>query len=276
MGAVALAFLVTGYQTALFVHRAATLSIVAGQDRPDTVYVIERVPQAGPPDTLPRRTVTRRQAPHRAEATAVRRQYTPRRYESFRFNPNTVSVEDMMRLGLSRKQAESIERYRSKGGRFARKEDFAKSYVVSDSLYVRLAPYIDIPPVDLNQADSAAFEALPGIGPWFAARMVAYRKELKGYSYKEQLMDIWHFDEEKYRGLEDLVTVGPCPGYPLWTLPEDSLRLHPYLDRHTAHAIILYRESTPPQEHTIQALLGARILGEGQAAKLARCRIAAE
>ena len=276
MGAVALAFLVTGYQTALFVHRAATISIVAGQDRPDTVYVIERVPQAGPPDTLPRRTVTLRQAPHRAEATAVRRQYTPQRYESFRFNPNTVSVEDMMRLGLSRKQAESIERYRSKGGRYARKEDFAKSYVVSDSLYARLAPYIDIPLVDLNQADSAAFEALPGIGPWFAARMVAYRKELKGYSYKEQLMDIWHFDEEKYRGLEDLVTVGPCPGYPLWTLPEDSHRLHPYLDRHTAHALVLYRESTPPQEHTLQALLSARILEEGQAAKLARCRIAAE
>ena len=39
-----------------------------------------------------------------------------RTYESFAFDPNTVSVADLQRLGLSERQAESIENYRSKGG----------------------------------------------------------------------------------------------------------------------------------------------------------------
>ena len=74
--------------------------------------------------------------------------------------------------------------YRNKGGKFRRKSDFARSFVVSDSIYKRLEPYIDIPLIDLNLADSAAFDSLPGIGGWFASKMLAYRKELGGYSYK--------------------------------------------------------------------------------------------
>jgi DNA uptake protein ComE-like DNA-binding protein len=50
--------------------------------------------------------------------------------------------------------------------------------------------------VDLNLADSAAFDALPGIGGWFASKMIEHRKALGGYSYKEQLMDIYRFDQE--------------------------------------------------------------------------------
>ena len=37
MGAVALAFLAIGYQTALFVHRATQLHILAAKEAPDTV-----------------------------------------------------------------------------------------------------------------------------------------------------------------------------------------------------------------------------------------------
>ena len=40
-GAIALAFLVIGYQTALFVHKAAVLDIIAKQEKPDTVFVVE-------------------------------------------------------------------------------------------------------------------------------------------------------------------------------------------------------------------------------------------
>ena len=84
--------------------------------------------------------------------------------------------------------------------------------MVSDSVYKRLEAYIDIPLLDLNLADSADFDGLPGIGGYFASRMVEYRRRLGGYySYKEQLMDIYNFDKEKYDGLADLVTIAACP-----------------------------------------------------------------
>ena len=63
----------------------------------------------------------------------------------FPFNPNTVSLDSLTLLGFSVKQAQTILRYREKGGRFRRKEDFAKIYTVSPEMYERLAPFITIP-----------------------------------------------------------------------------------------------------------------------------------
>ena len=128
-----------------------------------------------------------------------------------------------------------------------------------------------IPKVDLNTADSAAFDALPGIGPCYAARMVSYRRELGGYSYPEQLMDIWKFDREKYEGLSNLITVLKPYRYPLWTLPEDSLKLHPYIRSHAAHGIVLFRQASPVSDWTVDRLVAAGILDPGQGAKLDRC-----
>ena len=261
MGVIALVFLMVGYQTAMFIHRAAVVKIAANRDRPDTVYVYS--------DTS---LVVRKNTAHSPHVSAVRRQVPYRKVESFRFNPNTVSVEDLCRLGFTVKQAESIDNYRKKGGKFRRKEDFAKSYVVSDSVYDRLEPYISIPLIDLNQADSAAFDSLPGIGGWFAAKIIEYRQTLGGYSFKEQLMDIYRFDQEKFDALSDLVTVSAPYSYPLWTLPADSLRRHPYIgDYETARSIVLYRENNPIDLWTVRHMEEAGILSAKNALKLGRC-----
>lgn len=285
IGVVAVVFLAVGYQTALFIHRAAVLKVVADRDMPDTVYVFESMSEPseaqsenpsfqGSGEPVRKRTTVRRNASHHPLAESVRSNFPVRKVENFPFDPNTVTVDELCRLGFSLKQAQSIDNYRIKGGRFRRKEDFAKSYVVSDSIFRRLEPYIDIPLVDLNLADSADFDALPGIGGWFASAMVRHRNELGGYSYKEQLMDIWRFDSGKYSMLEDLVTVseeGKTP-YPLWSLPADSLRKHPYVGGYeTARSIVLYRENNPPEAWTVDGLLAAGVLSEEAAGKLSRC-----
>ena len=285
-GVVSLAFMIIGYQVALFVHRASLVRILANRDRPDTVYLWREAPAGIPvsgsgserepaasgeaaPQTV---RIARNPDPATRE---VYRQHAPRRVENFVFDPNTVSVEDLQRLGFSERQAQSIDNYRQKGGRFRRPSDFAASFVVADSVYQRLEPYIRIPKIDINRGDSAAFETLPGIGPYYAARMVSYRQELGGYSYPEQLMDIYRFDEARYRGLEDLIACSPAPAFRLWELGADSLRLHPYIrNAQTARAIVLFRDHTPPGEWSVQALAAAGILPDSTAAKLARCRIA--
>ena len=224
--------------------------------------------------SVPSARTTRRNAVHAPLAERIREEKPRRQVESFRFDPNTVSVEDLQRLGFSPKQAASIDNYRSKGGRFRRKEDFAKSYVVADSVYRRLEAYIDIPLLDINRADSAAFDALPGIGGYFAAKMVAYRRQLGGYSCKEQLMEIYHFDRERFDGLKELICVGEAPAFRLWTLPADSLRLHPHIRSwQTARAIVLYRENNAKEALTLAGLREAGILSEEQAEGLGRCRI---
>ena len=208
-GAIALLFLIIGYEAALFMHRAAVLHLAANRDRPDTVYVL--VPSGPERDssTAKERSVVRKEPPRQEAVMEVREKAAPRKVENFRFNPNTASVEDLQRLGFSRKQAQVIENYRLKGGRFARKKDFAKSFVVADSVYARLEPYIDIPLIDLNRADSAQLLALPGIGPYFAGKIVRYRQKIKGYTSVDQLLEIYRFDQEKLDGIRDLITVSP-------------------------------------------------------------------
>lgn len=283
MGVVALVFLVIGYQVALFLHKSAVLKIEANRDVPDTVYVYKGSDRQNivsddgvRGQDLSDETIVRKVSAHSPRATSVRENLPRKKVESFRFDPNTVSHDDLCRLGFSSRQAHSIISYRQKGGRFRRKTDFAKSYVVADSVYARLEPFIDIPLLDLNLADSADFDALPGIGGWFASRIVAHRTALRGYSYKEQLMDIWKFDRQKFDALSDLVTVGldNVTPYPLWTLPADSLRNHPYIRNHeTARAIVLFRENTPREQWSVSEIEKNGILDPEYAGKLSRCKI---
>ena len=284
MGVIALVFLIIGYQTALFLHNAAVTRIAANRDAPDTVYIYngvvgrasEYAKDTVSSDVESRVMVERKQAYHPPRSETIRRNLPYRRVESFRFDPNTVSVEDLCRLGFTLKQAQSIDNYRRKGGRFARKSDFAESFVVSDSIYRRLESFIDIPLTDLNTADSAAFDALPGIGGWFASRIIEHRKALKGYSYKEQLLDIYRFDQDKFNALKDLITVSEeyVTPYPLWNLPADSLCLHPYIaDERTADDIVLFRQNNPKNQWTVEALKKAGILHPDHADKLQRCHI---
>ena len=277
-GAIALVFLVIGFEVALFVHKAAVTRLVADRDRPDTVYIVERprprTDASVDEDVETETVVIRKPSEHSPEAVRVREKAARRPVETFRFNPNTATLEDLMRLGFSEKQAQSILNYRAKGGRYRRPSDFAKSYVVADSVFDRLEPYIDIPRIDINKADSAAFETLPGIGPYFAAKMVSYRASLRGYSTPEQLMDIYHFDREKYDGLKDLITCSKPEPYPIWTLSEADLARHPYISKDEAHSIVLYRTHQPRETWTLEGLKKAGVLSEEHAGKLNCCMLA--
>lgn len=69
-----------------------------------------------------------------------------REVEPFFFDPNTVTGDELERLGFTAKQAAAILRYRSAGAVFRRAEDFARCYTVSERSYRRLEPYIRIAP----------------------------------------------------------------------------------------------------------------------------------
>ena len=255
-GLVALVFLVLGFQLAVFVMkvverdarsepgmtevsepdvkeetepaRAEAGEAAGGSRRSDLVSGARRLPE---------------QRSGRRPSAVSKPKVPARTYASFVFDPNTVTMEDLQRLGLSERQAATIENYRAKGGRFRSKADFQKMYVVSDTLFARLEPFIDIPKLELNTADSTALVTLRGIGPYYARKILAYRDRLGGFYDKAQLLEIEGIDSERYEGLADAVTVDPAKIRPLdlWHASDSLLAQHPYLGAKGARSVIRYR-----------------------------------
>ena len=62
--------------------------------------------------------------------------------------------------------------------------------------------------IDLNTATVEQLQTLPGIGPVIAARIVAYRKEIGGFTSVGELMNVPGIGEKKLEAIWDFVTTG--------------------------------------------------------------------
>ena len=62
-------------------------------------------------------------------------------------------------------------------------------------------------PVNLNDADEAALDALPGIGPATAAAIIQHRQQIGRFTSVDQLLDVRGIGEAKLEQLRPLVTV---------------------------------------------------------------------
>ena len=262
-GMVALVFLILGFQLAVFVLKVVEMPGQAGHDEftqaAGRVMAVEEScdqDDSGSVMSGPKRS---KYGGYERPAEEARRTV-----ESFPFDPNTVTREDLQRLGLSARQAESIENYRSKGGRFRSKTDFQKMYVVSDTLFARLEPYIDIPKLELNGADSAALVSLRGIGPYYARKILDYRDRLGGFWRKEQLLEIEGFDADRYAGCADEVTVDDrkIRKIDLWHASDTLLARHPYLGPKGARSIVRYRELYDSTRWSLPDLAAERVLSQ--------------
>ena len=67
-----------------------------------------------------------------------------RRAETFPFDPNTADSTTLLRLGLAPYQVRNIYKYRAKGGRYHRVEDFKRVYGMTPELWDRLQPCVRI------------------------------------------------------------------------------------------------------------------------------------
>ncbi len=61
--------------------------------------------------------------------------------------------------------------------------------------------------IDLNRSTAAELEALPGVGPVLAARIVTYRESNGPYETVEDLLDVGGIGEAKLAGMRDAIAV---------------------------------------------------------------------
>ena len=201
------------------------------------------------------------------------------------FDPNTASGQQLLSLGLSPRHVSNIMKYRSRGGRFRKKEDFARLYGLTLKQYRQLEPYITIQPevmaadvikgskdnrnsqntqitpntpqpssiihhpssklrygetVDINTADTAELKKIPGIGSYYAMRIVELRKRRQAFVLPEELLTIRDFPETA------LTYMTASQNFPeifvnLWS--QKQLAAHPLLNYVQARDIIALRRT---------------------------------
>ena len=98
--------------------------------------------------------------------------------------------------------------------------------------------------VVLNTADTTALKTVPGIGPYYARKIIEYGQRLGGYVSVDQLDEIEGFPLEA----KDYLTIeGATPRkLNVNTLSLNELRKHPYLNFYQAKAITDYRRLHGP------------------------------
>ena len=200
------------------------------------------------------------------------------------FDPNTADSTLLLSLGLQPWQVRSIYRYRAKGGIYRQPSDFARLYGLTVKQYKELLPYIHISDeykpaaevygrtdavrsgrdtlrypvklqpgqyVTLDDADTASLRKVPGIGRYYASRIVRYRNALGGYVSVAQLSEIEGIPEAALSYFR--VTGGAVRKLNLNRLTLNELKHHPYINFYQARRIIDYRRLKGPL-HSIDDL----------------------
>ena len=210
--------------------------------------------------------------------------------ELFPFDPNTADSTTLLRLGLQPWQVRSIYKYRSRGGRFRVKEDFARLYGLTLEKYRQLEPYITISKqvmaadvikpgraaglygdrrsqtqytkesdsrqaknyssyklrpgqtVDINTADTTELKRIPGIGSYYAQRIVDLRHRRQAFSSPDELLhSIRNFPES---AIPYMTASQNFSKVYINKVKQKDLSVHPLINYTQARDIIALRRTT--------------------------------
>ena len=182
----------------------------------------------------------------------------------FSFDPNTVTFSQLLSLGLSKKVASTLIKFRTKGAKFYKPSDLLKVYGIDSTTYKKLKSYISIKhsnnnpihykqkvkkinsiSIEINSADSSEWVKLPGIGPVYASRICKFRNYLGGYVQIEQIKEVYNLPNETYKGIYDNLRIDTTlvKYIDINFASIDELKKHPYCNYSIARKIVDYRSS---------------------------------
>lgn len=151
-----------------------------------------------------------------------------RKPKTFPFNPNFITDFKGSQLGMSVVEIDRLLAFRKKGKFANSAKEFQQVTKISDSLLERISPYFKFPDwvlnrnknvtssvveksrfkkkgkvaersrstTNLNKATAEDLQTISGIGNYFSEKIINYRNRLQGFTYKEQLYEVWKLDKE--------------------------------------------------------------------------------
>ncbi len=190
--------------------------------------------------------------------------YKKNKTQYFLFNPNTLSYDSLLLLGIYPKISQRIVKYREAGGVFYQSKDLLKVYGVTEKLFAKIENYIRIPEqaktetleksetktkpsfkiIDINSADTSELKSINGIGSKLSLRIVQFRDKLGGFYSIEQLLEIYGLSQETFVKIKNQIEINQSYNkLKINTATAAELKKHPYIRTwNQANAIVNYRE----------------------------------
>ena len=146
-----------------------------------------------------------------------------KKFKIYPFNPNYISDYKGYQLGMNIDEIDRLLAYREQKLYVNSAKEFQTITKISDSLLQKISPFFKFPDwvqkknnyknnqqryipnsrinvseittVDINKATLKDFNAIEGVDEYISERIIKYRSKLQGFSFKEQLFEVWGLDE---------------------------------------------------------------------------------
>jgi len=145
----------------------------------------------------------------------------------FYFDPNTLPQDSLVLLGLPRRTAQTIVKFRNKVRPFRRPEDLLDIYTLSEGDYNRLAPYIRIRKAPPSSSEKSEPEPMPeaqlfpfdpntlagdslqllGLRGRTVRTLLNYREKGGRFYQKEDLKKVYGLRPETYERLKPFIQI---------------------------------------------------------------------
>ncbi len=241
------------------------------------IAVLPRVVNALYTSEVPRVSFTKLKEAHK-ELVAIKKEKkkSKKRNSTSKFkkltqklDPNEFLLDDWMRMGLSKKQADIVLNFSVRG--LKSNDDLKKIFVFPEKLFDLIKDSLVYPVekdyqlskdrseekpilklvVEINSATQVDLEKIPGIGPYFANKIIEYRIKLGGFVSKNQLLEIWKFDTEKLSSIDKYIILDDSfiSKINVNSISFDDLKDHPYFSYKVANSIVKMREVSGSYEN---------------------------
>jgi DNA uptake protein ComE-like DNA-binding protein len=189
----------------------------------------------------------------------------------FSLNINEANLQSLDILSVPDFLARRWVKYLENGGSFKKVGDVKKLYGMTEPLYDNISKYLYVKKaeeiqrkpflkenrvfrcktIDINEADSAQWESLYGIGPFLAKRIITFRESLCGFVSVEQVKETYGLRDSVFQSIKPCLTIEknlkPCISINYTN--QEGLSKHPYVRYKLARAICLYRENNGLFQH---------------------------
>lgn len=185
------------------------------------------------------------------------------------FDPNTISMQELIKMGVDQKIAKGIENFKKAGFKYKKAEDLKRIYSMDDKTFDQLAPFVQITGpmheaevsqnfekkafikkisnVDINSATVEQLDDLPGIGPGYANKILNWRNKLGGFHSLDQIQSTYNLPDSVFQKIRQyIVFTTEQTRININSCDELTLAKHFYIRAKEAKILIAYRNNHGP------------------------------